>query len=65
MGGRAGRTRVPVIGNDVLIGVHAQILGDVNIGNKAIIGAGAVVIADVPEKAIVVGCPAKVIGYNE
>lgn len=45
--------------------MHAQILGDVNIGNKAIIGAGAVVIADVPEKAIVVGCPAKVIGYNE
>lgn len=44
------------------IGSNATILGDVTIGQNAIIGAGAVVTKDVPEYAIVVGVPASVIG---
>lgn len=52
------------IGNDVWIGVNAIILNNVNVGNGAIIGAGAVVTKDVPAYAIVVGSPAKVLRYR-
>lgn len=50
-----------VIGNDVWIGYEALIMPGVNIGNGAIIGARAVVVADVPAYAIVGGNPARVI----
>jgi maltose O-acetyltransferase len=50
------------IGNDVWIGAHAFIRGGVRIGRGAIIGSGAVVVADVAEGDIVGGVPAKVIG---
>ncbi|SDD90204.1 CatB-related O-acetyltransferase [Sporomusa acidovorans] len=53
-----------VIGNDVWIGTNVTILPSVKIGNGAIIGAGAVVVKDVPDYAIVVGTPAKVIKYR-
>lgn len=53
-----------VIGNDVWIGSRAIIMGGVNIGNGAIIGAGAVVTKDVPAYAIVGGIPAKIIRYR-
>lgn len=59
IGGRAGHEKVPVIGNNVLIGAHALILGSITIGDNAIIGAGAVVIHDVPANTTVVGNPAK------
>ena len=47
------------IGNSVWIGAHATICGGVTIGNHAVIGAGAVVLRDVPENTIVAGVPAK------
>jgi acetyltransferase-like isoleucine patch superfamily enzyme len=50
------------IGDDVFIGARAIILKGVRIGNGAVIGAGAVVAKDVPERTIVVGNPAKVVG---
>lgn len=53
------------IGKGCWIGIGAKIIGPLTIGNNAIVGAGAVVIKDVPESAIVVGVPAKVIGYRE
>ena len=43
------------------IGAHATICGGVTIGDHAVIGAGAVVLHDVPENTIVAGVPAKVI----
>jgi len=46
------------IGNDVWIGAHAVILPGVQIGDGAVIAAGAVVTRDVPEYAIVAGVPA-------
>lgn len=46
---------VPVIGDNVMIGVHAVILGDVHVGNNADIGAGAIVTHDVPDSAIIIG----------
>ena len=56
----------PQIGNNVVIGSGAKIIGGVKIGDFAIIGANAVVVADVPPQATVVGIPAKIIrGYEE
>lgn len=52
------------IGNDVWIAAGAQVLHKVKIGNGAVIGGGAVVTHDVPDYAIVVGVPAKIIGYR-
>lgn len=49
------------IGNDVWIGCNAVICRNVNIGNGAVVAAGAVVTKDVPPYAIVGGCPAKVL----
>ncbi|NYT32993.1 acyltransferase [Rhizobium sp. WYCCWR 11128] len=53
------------IGNDVWIGAGAKILMNVKIGNGAVIGANAVVISDIPEYAIAVGSPARVVKYRE
>ena len=53
-----------VIGNDVWIGGRVIILPGVNIGNGAILGAGAVVTKDVPQYAVVGGNPAKIIKYR-
>ena len=56
-----GDEGVPVIGNNVYIGVGAKILGGIKIGNNVRIGANAVVIDGVPDNATVVGVPAKVV----
>ena len=53
--------RHPTIGNDAVIGSGAQIIGPVNVGNRARIAANAVVVNDVPENATMVGIPAKVV----
>ena len=65
IGGTSGKEEVPVLGNNVQVGAGAMVLGPVYIGNNAIIGANAVVLKDVPENAVVVGVPAKVIRYRE
>ncbi len=49
------------IGNDVWIGAQVVILPGVHIGNGAVIGAGSIVTKDIPEYAIVVGNPARVV----
>ena len=54
----------PILGDNVSIGANAVIIGGINIGNNAYIGAGAVVVKDVPENAVVVGVPAKIIKYR-
>jgi len=50
--------RHPQLGNNVIIGAGAQLLGPINIGNGARIGSNAVVVKDVPENVTVVGVPA-------
>ena len=51
------------IKRNVWIGVNVTILPGVTIGENAIVGAGAVVTKDVPDNAIVAGCPARVVKY--
>ena len=53
--------RHPTIGDNVVIGSGAQIIGPVKVGNGARIAANAVVVKDVPDDATMVGVPAKVI----
>lgn len=57
--------KTPVIGNNVRIYLNSVIFGDINIGDNAVIGAGAVVINDVPANAVVVGNPARIIKYKQ
>ena len=52
---------VPTLGDKVFVGVGAKILGEVTIGNNVVIGANAVVINDIPDNAVAVGIPAKVV----
>lgn len=52
------------VGNDVWIGSNTIILPHIKIGNGAVIGAGAIVTKDVPDYAIVVGAPARVLRYR-
>lgn len=54
-----------VIGNGCWVGNGARIVGPLTIGDNAIIGAGSVVIRDVPAGSIVAGVPARVIGMRE
>jgi sugar O-acyltransferase (sialic acid O-acetyltransferase NeuD family) len=60
MGGASIAGRV-VIGDFATIGTNATILPDLKIGTNAYVGAGAVVLRDVPDNAVVVGCPARLI----
>lgn len=50
-----------VVEDDVLIGANAVVIEGVRVGRGAVVAAGAVVIEDVPENAVVAGCPARVI----
>jgi UDP-2-acetamido-3-amino-2,3-dideoxy-glucuronate N-acetyltransferase len=52
-----------VVCQDASIGANATILPDLRIGEKAMVGAGAVVTRDVPPNAIVTGNPARIVGY--
>jgi serine O-acetyltransferase len=64
LGGRGGKEagkRHPTLGDGVMVGAGAKILGPILIGDRARIGANAVVLADVPADATAVGIPARVI----
>ena len=53
--------RHPTLGDNVLVGAGAKVLGPVNIGRGSKIAAGAVVLKDVPEDSTAVGIPAKIV----
>ena len=57
--------RHPTIGDEVVVGSGAQVLGPVTVGRCAKIGANAVITKDVPEKAVMVGIPAKNVGLAD
>jgi len=54
----------PVVGNNVYIGPGAKIIGRVVIGDNVAIGANCVVTKDVPDNAVVVGVPGRVISFD-
>lgn len=60
--GKADEDRHPKIGNGVLIGAGAIVLGNIKVGDCARIGAGSVVIREVPPRVTVVGVPARIVG---
>ena len=53
--------RHPTVREGALVSAHAQVIGPIEIGKNAKVGAAAVVVADVPEDVTVVGVPAKVV----
>ena len=57
--------RHPTIGNNVIIGCGAKVLGNITIGDNAKIGANAVVLKDIPANATAVGVPAKIVKINK
>ena len=52
--------RHPTIGNNVVIGTGAKVLGNITVGDNSYIGANAVVIKDVPPNSTVVGVPGRI-----
>lgn len=61
---RGPREGHPRLGDNVYIGAGAKIIGQVEIGDNAAIGANCVVTKDVPDNAVVVGVPGRVISYQ-
>jgi serine O-acetyltransferase len=67
LGGSSNRRekRHPTLGNNVVVGAGAKIIGAVEIGDHVRIGAGSVVVTNVPAYATVVGVPGKVVAYYD
>ncbi|MFT8318385.1 MAG: serine O-acetyltransferase EpsC [Sporolactobacillus sp.] len=62
--GKEKGKRHPTIGNDVLISAGARVLGSINVGDHSKIGAGSVVLHDVPANSTVVGIPGRIVRQN-
>jgi len=58
------RKRHPTLGNNVVVGVGAQLIGDITIGDNSKVGAGSVVVTSVPANATVVGIPGRVVAVR-
>ncbi len=56
--------RHPTLGNHVMVGSGAKVLGPIRIGNNVRIAAGAVVLNDIPDNSTAVGVPARVVRVN-
>ena len=63
--GEKSSDEAPTLGNNVMVGVGAVILGAVRIGNNVSIAAHAVVIHDVPDNVVVAGIPAEIKKYKK
>lgn len=62
--GKEKGKRHPTIGNNVMISAGAKILGSITIGDYSKVGAGSVVLNDVPSNSTVVGIPGKIVARN-
>lgn len=56
--------RHPTLGNHIVVGCNASVLGNITIGDNVRIGAGSVVLTDVPDDCTVVGVPGKVVKHK-
>lgn len=63
--GRSEGKRHPTIKSGVLLGANCTILGDITIGEHAKVGAGSVVVKDVPARATAAGVPARIISVSD
>lgn len=65
--GRGSKTNwgFPTLGDKVTLGANAVVLGHHHIGTGTVVGANSVVLSDVPDYAVVVGAPARVVRKNE
>lgn len=61
MTGKHAGKRHPSLGNNVVVGAHAILLGSITVGNRAKIAAGAVCVHDVPQDVSVAGVPAQIV----
>jgi serine O-acetyltransferase len=59
--GKQGGKRHPTLGNNVVVGAGAKVLGNLEIGDNVRIGAGSVVLKDVPSDCTVVGIPGRIV----
>lgn len=59
--GKESGKRHPTVGNSVILGAGAKVLGNITIGDYVRVGAGSVVIEDVPENSTVAGVPGRVV----
>jgi serine O-acetyltransferase len=57
--------RHPTLGSNVVVGANASLIGAINVGDNARIGAGSVVATSVPENATVVGVPGHVVAFHD
>ena len=66
LGGTSHRRakRHPTLGNNVTVGVGAQLIGNITIGDNSKVGAGSVVLSSVPSNATVVGVPGRVVAVR-
>ncbi len=62
--GKEHGKRHPTLGNNVLVGAGAKVLGPFKVGDNSRIAAGAVVLSEVPENATAVGVPARIVKIN-
>jgi serine O-acetyltransferase len=67
LGGTSNRRekRHPTLGNNVVVGAGAKIIGAIEIGDHVRIGAGSVVLTNVPPFATVVGVPGKIVAFYD
>ena len=63
--GKEHGKRHPTLGNNVMVGSGAKVLGPFNVGDNARIAAGAVVLSEVPANATAVGVPAKIVKIGD
>ncbi|MEM7589991.1 MAG: serine O-acetyltransferase [Cyanobacteria bacterium P01_A01_bin.83] len=63
LGGTGKQTgkRHPTLGKNVVVGTGAKVLGNINIGNDVRVGAGSIVLIDVPDNSTVVGVPGRIV----
>jgi len=61
---RGKRRGVPVIGDKVYIAPGAKVIGGVTIGDNVAIGTNCVVTKDIPDNAVVIGVPGRIISYD-
>jgi serine O-acetyltransferase len=66
LGGTSDKTekRHPTLGNNIVVGTGAKILGNISIGDHVKVGANAVVVNDVPSESVVVGVPGRIISQE-